>query len=403
MSIAALEGVRVLELGEGVSAAFCGKLFGDYGAEVLKVEKPGCGDITRHWGPYPGDVPHPEKSGTYFCLNTNKQSITLDLESAQGEAMVKRLLRDVDVLIENNAPARMKEWGLDYATLSAIKPELIMISITPFGQTGPYSNWKGYDLNAFHLTGAGSRYCGRMGEAPLEQGTHAADYFGAYVAATWGMAAVFGLEQCGGEHIDVSCAEAVTSLFVGAQNIGAYAQDGVVGKRTGVGMPLAAPATILPCKDGFVWMLALEKGQWHGLVRAMGEPEWAKLDLFDDMYSRAQNADLIYGMMDDWMRAHTKQEIMDLCQQNNCPSTAVYDIRDAAEHPHLSERGYLVELEHPVIGRVTTLGSPVKLPDAPSGPHSSAPLLGAQNVAVYRDRFGLTAAEFDALQSSGVI
>lgn len=403
MSIPALSGVRVLELGEGVSAAFCAKLFADYGAEVLKVEQPGCGDVTRHWGPYPGDLPHPEKSGSYFCLNTNKQGITLDIASAAGQSLLKALLKDVDVLIENNAPARMKAWGLDYATLSALKPELIMISLTPYGQTGPYADWKGYDLNAFHLTGAGNRYCGRMGEPPLEQGTQAADYFGAYVAATWGLAAVFGVEQSGGEHIDVSCAEAVAALFVGGQNIGACAQNGYVGKRTGVGMPLAAPATILPCKDGHVWMLALEKGQWRGLVAAMGNPEWAQLDLFDDMFERAQNADLIYTMMDDWLRAHTKQEIMDLCQQHGCPSTAVYDIRDAATHPHLRERGYLVELEHPVIGRAVTLGAPVHLPDAPGGPRQAAPLLGQHNADVYRDRLGLSVADIAALERAGTI
>lgn len=403
MTIAALDGVKVLELGEGVSAAFCGKLFGDYGADVVKVEKPGCGDITRHWGPYPKDVPHLEKSGTYFCLNTNKQGITLDLSSAKGQDMFKALVRDVDVVVENNPPAVMKSWGLDYDTLSAINPGLIMISITAFGQTGPYSAWKARDLNAFHLTGAGSRYCGRRDEAPLEQGTYAADYFGAYVAATWGLAAIFGKEQCGGEHIDVSCAEAVAALFVGGQNIGGFAQNGIFGKRSGIGMPLAAPATIMPCKDGHVWMLALEKGQWHGLVRAMGNPEWAQLDIFDDMFLRAQNADLIYEMMSEWTSTHTKQEIMDLCQQNNCPSTAVYNIKDSAEHPHMADRGYIVELEHPVIGRVSTLGAPVRMPDSPGGPRVHAPLLGQHNAAIYGGRFGLTEAELQSLRSSGVV
>ncbi len=403
MAVAALEGMKVLELGEGVSAAFCGKLFSDYGAEIIKVEKPGCGDITRHWGPFPGDSPHLEKSGTYFNLNTNKQSVTLDLTTTKGQEIIKSLVEKTEVLIENNPPAKMKQWGLDYDSLVKINPNLIMISITPFGQTGPYADWKGYDLNAFHLTGAGSRYCGRPGKAPLEQGTYSADYFGAYVAATWGLAALFGREQAGGEYIDVSCSEAVASLFVGGQNIGGYAQDNVFGKRSGVGMPLAAPATILPCKNGYVWMLALETAQWQGLVHAMGDPEWAKLDIFDDMFTRAQNADLIYSMMSEWTRKYCKQEIMDMCQQNNCPSTAVYTIEDATVHPHMRDRGFIVELEHPVIGRVHDLGAPVKMPDSPGGPVVHAPLLGQNNRDIYCERLGLTPAEYDQLRESGTV
>jgi crotonobetainyl-CoA:carnitine CoA-transferase CaiB-like acyl-CoA transferase len=401
MTIAALAGTKVLELGEGVSAAFCSKLFSDYGAEVIKIEKPGCGDITRHWGPFPDDLPHLEKSGAYFTLNTNKQSVSLDQTTAEGQKIIRSLVEKADVLIENNSPGQMKQWGLDYDSLATVNPDLIMISITPFGQTGPYADWKGYDLNAFHLSGSGSRYCGRPDQAPLEQGTYSADYFGAYVAATWGLAAVFGHEQAGGEHIDVSCSEAVASLFVGAQNIGGYAQDGVFGKRSGVGMPLAAPATILPCKDGYVWMLALETGQWRGLVHAMGDPDWAQLDIFDDMFTRAQNADLIYPMMTEWTLAHSKQEIMDLCQQNNCPSTAVYTVEDVADHPHMRDRKYIVELEHPVIGRVKTLGAPVNLPGSPGGPTVHAPLLGQDNNTIFCEKLGLTPEAVEQLREDG--
>src|SRR5690606_28981726 len=118
----------------------------------------------------------------------------------------------------------------------------------------------------------------------------------------------------GGQQVDVSCAEAIAAAFVGGQNIGGLAQDGHADSRTGVGMPLGAPATILPCKDGHVWMLALEPGQWKGLCKVMGDPEWAQLDIFDDMYTRAQNADLIYEFIREWTMAHGKMEIMEKCQ-----------------------------------------------------------------------------------------
>jgi len=377
--VGALEGVRVVELGQGVSAPFCAKLLADYGAEVIKVEPPSRGDVSRSWGPFPGDEPHPEKSGLFFSLNTNKRSVTLDPSSEQDRELLLGLLARADAFVENGRPAQMREWGLDHSSLRDRFPKLLTISITPFGQTGPYADWKGCDLNAFHLSGAGSRYCGRPDEAPLEQGTFAADYFGGYVAATWGLASLFTEGECRAEHIDVACSEAIAALFVGAQNIGLYAQNGIFGKRSGIGLPLAAPATILPCKDGYVWMIALEVGQWRGLVRAMGNPDWAQLEMFDDMSVRAENADLIYSMMKEWMAELTKQEVMDLCQANAVPSTAVYTVQDIAELPHMLDRDFFAELEHPLMGRVRTLGAPVLLPESPAGPRRAAPLLGEHN------------------------
>ncbi len=377
--VAALEGVRVVELGQGVSAPFCARLLADYGAEVIKVEPPGGGDVARSWGPFPADEPHPEKSGLFFSLNTNKRSVTLDPGSEHGRELLWKLLERADAFVENNPPARMREWGLDPASLRARFPKLLTVSITPFGQTGPYADWKGCDLNAFHLSGAGSRYCGRPGEAPLEQGTFAADYFGAYVAATWALGSLFAEGEGRAEHIDVACAEAIAALFVGAQNIGLYAQDGIFGKRSGIGLPLAAPATILPCKDGYVWMIALEVGQWRGLVRAMGNPDWAAPEMFDDMGVRAQNADFIYPLIEAWTAERTKQEIMDLCQANGVPSTAVYTVEDIAQLTHMADRGFFVELDHPLLGSVRTLGAPVLLPESPAGPRRAAPLLGEHN------------------------
>ncbi|MDH3213026.1 MAG: CoA transferase [Myxococcales bacterium] len=403
MAVAALEGVRIVELGQGVSAAFCTRLFADYGAEVIKIEMPGAGDVTRSWGPFPADEPHLEKSGLFFVLNTNKRSVTLDPSGDEGRDLLLRILDGADVLVENHQPGQMRAWGLDYARLAERIPALVMISITPFGQTGPYAAWKGCDLNAYHLSGTGSRYCGRPDEAPLEQGTFSADYFGAYVAATWGLASLLTQDAERGEHIDVSCAEAIAALFVGAQNIGGYAQDGSFEKRTGVGMPLAAPATILPCKDGYVWMLALELGQWQGLARAMGNPDWTQTELFQDMFARAQHADVIYPLLEEWTRRHTKQEIMDRCQEHGCPSTAVFTVQDAAQHPHLDERGFIVELEHSVLGSVRTLGAPVLLPQAPGGPRSAAPLLGQHNGEVYGERLGLGEERLRELAANGVI
>jgi len=399
----ALEGINVVELGEMVSAPYCAKLFADYGADVLKLEAPGRGDLSRAWGPFPNDEPHPEKSGLFFFLNTNKRSVTLDVTRTAGRELVLRLLADADVLIENQPPALMREWKLDYASIREAHPDLVVISISPFGQTGPYADWRGADLNAYHLTGASHRYCGLPGQAPLEHGTFAADFYGAMTAATWGLGAIYGRALTGGQQIDVSSAEAIAATFVGGQNIGAYAQDGKWERRTGVGMPLGAPATILPCKDGHVWMLALEPGQWNGLVKVMGDPEWAQTEMFQDMFARAQNSDVIYPLLEEWTMQHGKFEIMEKCQEAGCPVTAVFTVAEAAAHPHLAARDYLVDIEHPALGVVRTLGAPFKLPECPGGPVRPAPGLGEHNDSVYVGQLGLEQADVERLRREGVI
>jgi len=399
----ALEGLKVVELAQGVSGPFCARLFADFGAHVVKVESPQSGDVTRSWGPFPKDLSHPEKSGTFQFLNTNKCGVTLDVATSRGRELFLELLSGADALIENNLPPVMRDLRLNYAEISKTHPDLVMISITPYGQTGPYSGWKGCDLNAFHLSGASSRYCGRPGEMPLEHGTFSADFYGASTAATWGLATVLGRGRVGGgQQVDVSCAEAIAATFVGGQNIGGYAQTGRFDSRTGVGMPLAAPATILPCKDGHVWMLALEPGQWRGLVQAMGNPEWAQLEIFDDMFVRGQNADAIYPLVQEWTMEHGKADIMDRCQAAGVPVTAVFTVPEAAEHPHLKARDYIVEIDHPELGPLKYLGAPFKLPECPGGPSRHAPLLGQHNGEIW-GALGLDEVAMVDLSERGIL
>ena len=391
-------------MGELVSAPYCAKLLADYGADVIKIEPPGSGDLARRWGPFPGDEPHLEKSGLFFFLNTNKRGVTIELSRPEGRSLLDRLIEQADILVENVAADRVEPLGLDYGRLAEINPDLVVISVTPFGRSGPYAEWAACDLNAYHLTGASHRYCGRPGQPPLEHGTFSADFYGAMTAAAWGLAAAYGCERVGGgQHVDVSSAEAIAATFVGGQNIGGFAQDGKYDVRTGVGMSLGAPATILPCKDGFVWILALELGQWKGLVRAMGDPEWAGLDMWDDMFTRAQNSDAMYPLIEQWTMEHTKFEIMERCQANGVPVTAVFTVAEAAEHPHLAERAYIVELEHPFLGKVRDLGPPFKLPACPGGPVRPAPLLGQHNEEIFGEELGVPSSELERLKREGTI
>ena len=218
------------------------------------------------------------------------------------------------------------------------------------------------------------------------------------------MAAVYGRELVGGgQLVDVSCAEAIAAAFIGGQNIGGYAQDGRFDKRTGVGMPQGAPATIMPCKDGHVWMLALEPGQWNGLRKVMGNPDWADLDMFQNMKTRAENADVIYSFLSEWTMEHTKMEIQEKCQAAGCPITAVYTVAEAAEQPHLKARDYFVDMVHPELGQLKNLGAPFKLPASPGGPTEAAPLLGQHNNEIYGGLLGLAATEIENLRTQGAI
>jgi benzylsuccinate CoA-transferase BbsF subunit len=384
-----LSDLRVVELGDGVSAPFCARLFADYGADVIKIEEPGRGDLARHWGPFPGDEPDIEKSGSFFCLNEGKRSHALDLDSIGDRERLRSLIAEADLFIENQDPARMRAWKLDPDALMELNPDLVAISITPYGLTGPYANWKGYDLNAYHLTACGSRYCGRPDAAPLEQGTFSSEFFAGFAAATWGLAAALGRDLVGGgQHLDVSCAEVIAALFTGAQNIGAYAQEGRYEKRSGVGMSLGAPASILPCADGHVWIVAIEIGQWLGLRKAMGDPEWARVELFDDLFERGRNRDILLPLIEEWTRQHDKQTIMDVCQANGCPATAVFTTEDLARQSHLRERGAIIVRDHPRLGRVTTFGVPVRLSDGLPTDRPTAPLLGEHDTEIERSTTG---------------
>ncbi len=387
----ALAGVRVLELASGIAGPFCARLFADQGAEVLKVERPGAGDETRRFGPFPSDRPDPEASGTFFFLNTDKRSIVLDPDLPADRQRLAELLGEADVLVTGSAsPSQdlLAAFGLSEDAVCARHPELVVISLSPFGRSGPLAGWKGHDLNAYHFSACGARYCGRPDGEPLEHGTFSADFFAGYAAAAWGLACLLGRDRIGGgQWLDVASAEILGALFVGALNVGGYAQDGRFDRRTGgAGMGLAAPAGIVACRDGHVLVIALEKAQWHGLRTAMGDPEWARPEIFDDMWERGRNADLLYALIGEWASSRSKEEIMAVCQAHGCPATAVYTMADLADHPHLAARGALVEFDHPKLGRIRSFGPPIRLCDPPAAPRRSAPLLGEHGRAGFSAR-----------------
>ncbi len=335
-----LEGLTVIELGDRVAAPYCGRLFAESGARVIKVESP-AGDVTRRWGPFKGDKPDPERSGLFHFLNAEKESVVLELESESGRRQLRDLAAGADILIEGQAPGFLARLDLDYESLARDNANLVMLSLTPFGQTGPYRDWKGYDHNAYHLSGSGHRYCGRPGQAPLEQGTFLADFYAAIAGAAWALAAAFGRDVAGGgQHLDLATSELLAATMVGGWNVPGYRRHGFINSRTGIGLS-GAPASILHCSDGHAWVFALEPGQWKGLAKVMGDPDWMQLEIFDDVWKRGAERDVVYPLIEEWTRQRSKWEVMELCQAAGSPSTAVMTVEEFAKHPHIVGRGFI--------------------------------------------------------------
>ncbi|MEZ4334412.1 MAG: CoA transferase [Myxococcota bacterium] len=376
-----LEGLVVVELGDRIAAPYCGRLFAESGARVVKVESPE-GDRARQWGPFARDRVDPERSGMFHFLNAEKESVVLDLASEAGRRELRALVATADLLIESQPPDALARLGLAPATLAADNADLVHLALTPFGLTGPYAAWKGYDHNAYHLSGSGHRYCGRPGEPPLEQGTFLADFYGAIAGAAWALGALYGRDVVGGgQRLDVSTAELLATTMVGGWNVPGYRRHGYVNTRTGIGLS-GAPASILPCNDGHAWVFALEPGQWKGLAKVMGDPDWMSLEIFDDVWKRGAERDVVYPLIEAWTRQHSKWEVMEWCQAAGSPSTAVMTVEEFVKHPHVVGRGFIGETRGEHGESMPDLGAPFRPSKGRVGLARRAPRLGEHTQAV---------------------
>ena len=277
----ALESLRVIEYGQFISAAFCARLLADFGAEVVKVEPPQ-GDKARRHGPFAGDVPHPERSGLFLFLNTSKKGITLDASSPTGRQILLRLLAEADILVSDYPPHRMEELGLIYEELREANPRLIMTTITPYGWTGPYRDYKAYDINVGAVGGV-TIVAGSPDREPLNHPLSQSHYQGGLQAAIATMLALFAREMTGrGQHVDLSEAEAWHSFHLGS-NLVSYLFSNRVRRRAGHRTEAwFYPYCILPCKDGYFCLIAMQRQEWDRFVHMMGDPEWAQDPRYQD-------------------------------------------------------------------------------------------------------------------------
>ena len=371
-----LEGIRLLELGGMVSAAYASKLIGDLGAEVIKVEEPG-GDPARRRGPFPHGLADAERSGTFLALNTNKRSVTLDL--AQDTAALHRLVAETDILIHNYPLRRMNELGIAYEPFRQLNPRLVMCSITPFGLTGPHKDYHAYEITTAHGGGWAWLSPGaseRPDLPPLKAAGHQADLQAGLTAAMVSMAAYARMLETGqGEHIDLSVQEYVASFL--EQNFVYYSYMDQVASR--LGQRLLAPWGMFACQDGLIFVVTVEQDQWLRLVELMGNPEWASWEIFQDPFMRAQNWDVLKPYLDEWMQGWTVEDLFKAGQERRICFAPVYSIEQLPKQKQLQERNIFVEVTHPKAGTLTHLGPPYRFQDSWWQLTRPAPLLGEHN------------------------
>ncbi len=409
MAKEALSGLKVLEYGEFISAPYCGKLLADLGAEVIKIEPPGSGDPARRWGPFPQNLPHPEKSGLFLYLNTNKLGITLDISSAAGIKIFRALAGQADVLVENTPPHALAWLGLDYESLHRINPRLVVTSITPFGQTGPYHDYKGCDLTAIHMSG--EAYINPAGgvenleqEPPLKVPGHTGDFMCGLSASISTMSAVISQQTTGqGQHVDISQQEVLVHMV--CHEVGSLTYDGIdssrkKGEHTWGG---TAMNTIYPSKDGLITMFILNDASWPDLLEMLGNPAWTQAKEYQSPASRISRMGEIIPRIGEWLKEHTTSEILAAAEGKRIPITALYPVKDSINSPQFTARDYFVDVDHAEAGTIKFPGAPYKMSGTPWKIKTPAPRLGEHNDEVYCGRLGYTRQDLVRMRQAGLI
>lgn len=410
----ALNDINVVELAcldaiPSFAAAMAGKAFADYGAEVIKVEPPRAGAPERHHGPFKDEMPDPETGGLHLYLNTNKLGVTLGLESAKGRELLHRLLERADILLNPNMPAFNERLAIDWRTLTARFPRLIVVSLTTFGADSEYRDLRGGDLLATHMSGVGwetpvNQVTDLEKHPPLKPAGRQADYLAGFTAAAAAMCAMFQRKRTGkGQHVDVSSWLAMISMMRPA--VGIYSHEspeapyGVrIRKRIKLGLPW-----VYPCKDGWVSFSPLTERFWRGTKAAMGNPEWAEGEMFATLAARGANHDAVEAALIDWLSDKTRDEVFNKAQAEHVPCFPVNSPKEVAENEQYKARGFFVSHEHPAAREVRMPGAPCAFSRTPWRLRRGAPLLGEHNREILCERLGIAPAQLETLRSDGVI
>ena len=384
MLTGALAGVKVLDLSEDIAGSFCARLLGDYGADVLKIEPLG-GSALRRMGPFAQDDPHTEKSLFFLVLNLNKKGSTLNLNVELGRDILKRLVAHVDIVIESYSPGHLSSLGLGYSELSEVNPSLIMTSITPFGQDGPYSQFKGEEIVNYAMSMIMS-ISGLQGREPLKHGGFQAQYEGGLFAAGATSMALFRQERDGeGDHIDVSITECVASTMMATQTIYPF-MGGVQTRRRAEGSMFENP---MPCKDGWILSQAGGGATWEDISEVFRAPELLE-PRFANSAQRSLNGPEMDRIILDAIKDRSKWDLFAEAAEARMLFGLVQTPRELAQCPQLESRDYYRETEHPVLGTIRVPAELFKFSETPYQLRMSAPTLGQHNTEIYVDGLGYT-------------
>ena len=394
-----LSDYRVLDLA-GPLGLHCTKLLADMGADVTKIEPP-AGDESRRIPPYKDDTPHLEKSLYFLHFNTNKRSITLDVEKPDGRAVFLELARKADVVIETARPGRMDELGIGYETLRGQNRALVYAAITPFGQTGPWRNYKANDMVGIAL-GNLLYLAGEPGEPPLQPpGEIAYGMASTYGAFGIAVALYHRLEGGNGQYIDVSmheCAGHIAGYFI--PNYGYTGAKPARASRKGEETDLYDPYAT---KNGYARIFIIPIEQWRRLVDWMGRPASISGPEFEKMSYRRQHPDIVVGAIAEFCSRYTKEELYEEGQKRRIAVTPINTAGEFIEMEQTKARELFVDMEHPVIGKYKQFGVVPRLMETPGGIYRPAPLLGEHNQEIYAGDLGMSNDDLIALTAEGVI
>lgn len=397
-------GLRVIELAGMVAGPYCGRILAAFGADVVKVEPPGAGDPARRRGPFLAGQPGPERSALFAYLNVNKRGITLDPFQPSGRALLHRLLATADVLIEDLPPRRKSAAGVDQATLFALNPRLVVASITPFGATGPYADYRAEHIQIFHAGGEGYLLPNGLtfelfpDRPPLTIGGYAAAYHAGLAAMAAIAAALMArLDDGVGQAIDLSQQE--VQLLLSCMTLQRYT-DGYPEHRSTRSFRYGG---VLPCKDGYVEVLTVEQQQWEALLAAMGHPAWADDERFRDPISRGKHGDEINRHLRAWSAQLTTAELFARAKAHGVPAGIFHTPAEVCASEHERVRGFFQPVVHEGLGPLEMPTFPFRFSAQPPRMARAAPRLGQDNLAVFCDELGLSAEDLATLVASGIV
>ncbi|WP_447555372.1 CaiB/BaiF CoA transferase family protein [Vreelandella sp. EE22] len=392
----ALNNIKVLDVSQIMAGPYCTMVLADMGAEVIKVEKLNGGDDSRQMGPYVNG-----ESTCFSQINRNKKSISLNLKEARGREIFYQLARDADVIVENYRPGVTKSLAIDYDTIKAINPSIVYCSISGYGQTGPYSHKGGFDLVAQGMTGLMSM-TGEPGRRPLKTGIAVYD-IGAGITAVYSILAahIHKMNTGEGQHIDIAITECGLPWFT--WEAAAYFAEETLPEPTGWRHRVSAPYQAVKASDGYLMLGCANQRTWERLCSdVLGKPELMEDARFLTNHDRGQHVDELEALLEELMAARTVDEWLTLCDSAGVPAGPINNFAEALRDEHYLARDMVQEMEHPVIGKMKTIGFPSKFSQTPSQIRSAAPLF-AQHTDEVLGGLGMSQAQLDTLRDEGCI